>query len=381
MIYLDYAAATPVDDRVVAAMEPYWQERFHNPSALYTAARAVRDDLEEARARCARMLGARSAELLFTAGATEANNVAIAGIMKRYPGAAMVTTNIEHDSVRFPAHSYANAAEVAVGPDGRVGVDAVGACIQENTVLISVEYVNSEIGTVQPLRDIARVVAGVRRQRKEAGNSLPLYLHTDASQAVGRLSADVSSLGVDMATVNGAKIYGPKQSGVLYVKYGTELEPLLHGGGQERGLRTGTENVAFAAGIAAALELAEELRSAEYKRLRPLQKQLLERATGTGGRVNGSMKHRVPDNLNISFPGVDGETLVHHLDARGIQTATGSACSANNDTPSNVLVALGCDEAAVNSSLRISLGRHTSENDIIYTADTLEERVPRLREK
>lgn len=381
MIYLDYAAATPVDERVVAAMEPYWKERFHNPSALYTAARSVREDLENIRARCGRTVGVKPQEIYFTAGATEANNLAISGIMKRFPGAAMVTSNIEHDSVRFPAHSYANATEVAVGSDGRIAAEDIAVHIKETTVLISVEYVNSEIGTIQPIREIARLVSEIRNRRKENNNSLPLYLHTDASQAAGRLRVDFSSLGVDMATINGAKIYGPKQSGILYVDHGIGLEPLLYGGGQERGLRTGTENVAFAAGTAIALEIAEEFRPNEYTRLQALQKQLLEKVSDIGGRVNGSMKHRVPDNLNVSFPGVDGETLVHHLDAQGVQAATGSACSANNDMPNHVLVALGSDEETVNSSLRMSFGRNTTQDDIMTVADILADRVSKLQDR
>lgn len=379
MIYLDYAAATPVDDRVLAAMQPYWQEYFYNPSALYTAAREVRSELYAARKRSASVLGAKPGEIYFTAGATEANNVAIAGIMRRFPGSTLVTSTIEHDSVRRPAHAHASVAEVGVQSDGLLRADDIAASIREDTVLVSVEYVNSEIGVIQPLRDIARAVEDVRAERREAGNETPLYLHSDASQAAGRATVDVSSIGVDMATINGAKIYGPKQSGVLYVRRGVELEPILYGGGQERGLRTGTENVAFAVGTATALEIAENLRSNEQKRLYPFQERLFDRVRELGGTVNGSTVHRIADNVHVSFPDVDGETLVHHLDAQGICAATGSACKANNDVPDHVLVALGLEETHVNGSLRLSFGRETTDDDIAYTADVLTERIPRLR--
>lgn len=380
MVYLDYAAATPVDDRVLAAMQPYWQEKFYNPSALYTPARSVADELQQFRQRSARALGVKSREVYFTAGATEANNLAIAGLMQQHLYATMATSTIEHDSVRRPAHAYASVKDIGVHPDGVLRVEDVASVIEANTVLLSIEYVNSEIGTIQPVRDISRLVSDVRAERKKNGNKMPLYLHTDASQAAGRMSMDLSRLGVDMATINGGKIYGPKQGGILYVKRGIELEPLLHGGGQERGVRTGTENVAFAAGMATALELADNGRESEHSRLQSLQKQLLECVEQLGGVLNGSRAHRVPDNIHVSFPDVDGETLVHHLDARDIQAATGSACSANDDTPDHVLVALGLEEKHITGSLRITLGRDTSPEDIAYVKDVLADRIPKLRE-
>lgn len=381
-IYLDHAAATPVDKRVLAAMEPYWQDKFYNPSALYTAARSVKSGLQGFCSTCASLLGAKQQEIHFTAGATEANNIAIAGIMRRFQGRGVLISGIEHDAVRMPARYYGNSWEVPVQSDGRVKVEDVIGSIQEDTVFVSIEYVNSEIGVIQPLQDISRAIADIRVKRKESGNDLPLYLHTDASQATGYLNMQLPKLGVDMATINGGKIYGPKQSGILYVARGIELEPILLGGGQERGVRSGTENVAYAAGITKALEMAEDLRPQESKRQQALQKQLVDSLGGIEGMlINGSLKHRLPGNMNISFPGIDGEMLVHHLDTKGIQAATGSACSVNNDEPSHVLKALGLDEDTISGSLRLSLGRSTTEDDITYTADTLTERVRSLRNR
>jgi cysteine desulfurase len=378
MIYLDYAAATPVDERVMAAMQPYWTQDFYNPSALYTAARQVKNALHLARKRSGAVLGAKPGEIYFTAGATEANNIAIAGIMQRFPGKTMRISAIEHDSVRQPARAYAEHQEIGVGADGLLRLEDVEAAIDENTVLISVEYVNSELGVIQPLREIAQIVSDIRARRQNLGNNTPLYLHTDVSQAAGRLPLDVSKLGVDMATINAGKIYGPKQSGLLYVRRGIELQPIVYGGGQERGVRTGTENVAFAVGTAAALEIADESRSDEQKRLREFQKRMFNCARQLGGVVNGDVTRRISDNVHVSFPGVDGEMLVHHLDVRGICAATGSACQANNDTPDHVLLALGCTDARVTGSLRLTFGRDTTADDIDYTEEVLSERIPQL---
>jgi cysteine desulfurase len=378
MIYLDYAAATPVDERVMAAMQPYRTQDFYNPSALYTTARQVKSALHLARKRSGAVLGAKPGEIYFTAGATEANNIAIAGIMQRFPGKTMRISAIEHDSVRQPARAYAEHQEIGVGVDGLLRLEDVEAAIDEDTVLISVEYVNSELGVIQPLRDIARIVSDVRARRQNSSNNTPLYLHTDVSQAAGRLPLDVSELGVDMATINAGKIYGPKQSGLLYVRRGVQLQPIVYGGGQEGGIRTGTENVAFAVGTAAALEIADEFRSDEQKRLRAFQRRMFDCARQLGGVVNGDVTRRISDNVHVSFPGVDGETLVHHLDVRGICAATGSACQANNDTPDHVLLALGCTDARVTGSLRLTFGRDTTADDIDYTEEVLGERIPQL---
>jgi cysteine desulfurase len=364
-IYLDYAAATPLDETVLAAMQPYFSAQFYNPSATYGAARGVHQALSNARAGVAGVLGARPSEIIFTAGGTEANNLAIHGVMSRFKDGNLVVSAIEHESVLEPARRY-DCRQAAVGPDGRLDLDDLAAKIDDNTVLVSVMYANNEIGTVEPLRDVSRLVAGVRERRRKQGNDKPLYLHTDAAQAGNYLDLHVSRLGVDMMTINGGKIYGPKQSGALYVKAGLVLEPLVYGGGQERGLRSGTENVAGAIGLAQALELAQAGRREESERLIQLQQQFIDGLCKTAPEIiiNGSRKYRLPNNVHITVPGRDNERLLIQLDEAGVQAAAGSACSASNEEPSHVLKALGVTEKDAQASLRFTLGRHTTPGDI-----------------
>ncbi len=356
-IYLDYAAATPVDAKVMAAMRPYFSDDFYNPSATYSAARNVAKSLAEARARVAHWLGARPSEIIFTAGGSEANNLAIHGLMRRYPKGNIVISSIEHESVLVPASRY-DCREVAVHPDGRLDIEDLRSKIDANTVLVSVMYANNEIGTIQPIREIAKLVGAKRQER--GIKATPLYLHTDACQAANYLDLHVARLGVDLMTINGGKIYGPKQSGALYVKAGLELEPLIEGGGQERGLRSGTENVASAVGLAAALDLVQAQRHDESNRLKRLQQQFFQ-AVGDLATINGSQKYRLPNNVHLTFDGQDNERLLIQLDEAGIMAAAGSACSASNEEPSHVLGALGLSKAATQASLRFTLGRGTTE--------------------
>ncbi|HVV25761.1 MAG TPA: cysteine desulfurase family protein [Candidatus Saccharimonadales bacterium] len=361
IIYLDYAAATPLDERVLAAMRPYLAADFYNPSAGYRAARAVRAALEAARSKAAHWLGARSSEIVFTAGGTEANNLAIHGVMRRFPEANVAVSALEHESVLAPAGTY-DCREVAVAPDGRIELEDLRTKIDARTVLVSVMYANNEIGTVQPLREIGQLVTEIRQQRAAAGNTLPLYLHTDACQAANYLDLHVARLGVDLMTLNGGKIYGPKQSGGLFVKAGVELEPLISGGGQERGLRSGTENVAASVGFAEALDIAQATRRDETARLLKLQRQFMEglQRQIPGAIINGSLKYRLPNNVHVTIPGSDNERLLIELDEAGIMAAAGSACSAANEELSHVLHALGLDDAAARASLRFTMGRDTT---------------------
>lgn len=365
-VYLDYAAATPLDPAVLADMQPYLTEQFHNPSATYKAAGQVHKALEEARGRVAHWLGARSSEIIFTAGGTEANNLAIYGVLSRFPEGNVVVSAIEHESVLAPARRY-DYREAGVQPDGRLDLDDLKRKIDNRTVLVSVMYANNEIGTVQPVREIAKLVAEIRRRRGPDG--LPLYLHSDACQAANYLDLHVARLGVDMLTLNGGKLYGPKQSGALYVKAGLQLEPLIAGGGQERGLRSGTENVAAAVGFAAALDSAQSQRQAEGRRLQVIQRraiQLLEEKIPQAS-INGSRTYRLPNNLHLTLPGQDNERLLIQLDEAGIQAAAGSACSASDEEPSYVLRALGLSDEDARASLRLTMGRQTTE-DMIKTA-------------
>ena len=353
-------------------MEPYLTTDFYNPSATYSAGRAVRSALDEARKQVAACLGARPSEIVFTAGGTEANNLAIHGVMRQYPEAHMVLSAIEHSATLKPADAY-DSTFVAVTETGVVESAAVQAAITDQTVLVSLMYANNEIGTVQPLRAVAQLIAEIRKQRLRAGNKLPLLLHTDACQAPNYLDIHVARLGVDLMTLNGGKIYGPKQTGALFVKGGLVLLPLIQGGGQERGLRPGTENVAGAIGFATALDLAVNNRAQEVSRLQDLQTKFITLLVATipAIQINGSQRHRLPNNVHVTLPGTDNERLLIQLDQAGIMAAAGSACSASTQTPSVVLAALGLSEAAARSSLRFSFGRQTTAEELQQTAAIL----------
>lgn len=364
-IYVDFAAATPLDERVLEVMWPYFSDQFYNPSSSYKAAKAVKEAVAAARASVAHWLGAKSAEVIFTAGATESINLAIHGVMQKHPQAKVLVSSIEHESVLAAARTYYHAL-IPVQKDGLINVTELKNLVDDQTVLLSIGYANNELGTIQSLNDIATAVREIRRLRQLKNNPLPLYIHTDASQAACYLDLHVSRLGVDLLTLNGGKMYGPKQTGVLFVKAGLELAPLVVGGGQEMGLRAGTENVAGIVGLAAALDIAQTERKeaiAKAAGLRDaLQKMLLQKLPHT--QVNGSLKKRLPNILHVSWPGIDGERLLMQLDERGIMASTGSACAANKGTASHVLQAVGLDSKAVQGSLRISLGRQTGLEDV-----------------
>jgi cysteine desulfurase len=371
-IYLDYAAATPMDERVLAAMQPYFTEAFYNPSATYWAAQTVHKDVEVARGRIASVLGARANEIVFTAGGTEANNLAIRGIMDQFADGNSIVSSIEHESVLRPAHGY-TCKEAPVTEQGIVDVDQLVALIDAQTVLVSVMYANNEVGTLQPIRQIAQTLQAIRRERRAQGNDRPLYLHTDAAQAAAYLDLHVSRLGVDMLTLNGGKIYGPKQTGVLFVSHAIQLQPQISGGGQERGVRSGTENVPGVIGLATALELVQSRRQEESLRLQTLQKQfigLLEEKIPSV-IINGSQKHRLPNNVHITIPGQDNERLLIALDEAGILCAAGSACSASNEEPSHVLRAMGITDTDAQASLRFTMGKDTTLDHIEKTVAIL----------
>lgn len=371
-IYLDYAAGTPMDLQVLEVMRPYFSEEFYNPSATYLAGQAVRRAVSDARGRVAKQLGCRPAEIIFTAGATEANNLAIQGVMK-FPDREVLTSAIEHDSVLEPAKWF-NHQILPVDQKGIVDLAALEKMISGRTVLVSVGYVNNELGTIQPLSEIARLLAKVRAERLAAGNKNPILLHSDAAQAGNFLDLHTARLGVDLMSINGGKIYGPKQSGALYVKAGVRLQPLIVGGGQEFGLRAGTENVAAAVGLAEALDLAQTKRPEETKRLSALRQkfenELLKHLPNV--RINGSAGRRAPHIISVTFPGVDNERLMMQLDEAGIICAVGSACSASSGEPSHVLSAIGLSDIDARSTLRFSLGRQIGEADINRTLKTLQ---------
>lgn len=376
-VYLDYAAATPLSPSVKKVMDQYSSEKFFNPSAQYLAAQEVAVQIDEFRAKVAQTLGVKKGEIIFTAGGTEANNLAIHGVMQQFKDAEMLISSVEHESVREPAKVYA-AKEIPVQKDGRINLEKLEKQITEKTVLVSVMLANNEIGTVQPIRQVAKIIEQEREARRKSGNKLPIYLHSDAAQAGNYLDLHTARLGVDLMTLNGGKIYGPKQSGVLFVKAKTVLKPQILGGGQEHGMRSGTENVAGIVGFAAALYKAQKMRTKESERLARLQlatAKLLSEKASDKVQINGSMKYRLPNNLHITVKGKDNERLMMQLDEAGIMCATGSACSASKDEPSHVLEAIGLSEDQARSSLRLTMGRQTTEQDISYFLDTLQKLV------
>lgn len=370
IIYLDHAAATPLDDGVLGAMQPYFTKKFYNPSSLYLSAREVRSDIINSRERVARQLGCRPSEVIFTAGGTEANNLAIKGVMELSPSSNIVVSAVEHDSILEPARKY-DCRRAKVNPDGYVNKDNLVELIDDNTVLVSIMYANNEVGTIQPIQEIATLIQGVRTMRQNRNITTPLYFHTDACQAANYLGL---KLDVDMITLNGGKLYGPKQSGVLMVRSGINISPQILGGGQERGVRSGTENVAAIVGFSLALEKSQKIRSNETARLAELQKILQDSLLNTveGIRINGS-KNKLVNNIHITIPGIDNERLVMELDMKRVECAVGSACSASSDQPSHVLQAMGMSIDDISSSIRLSMGRMTTKDDVV-------EFVSRLRE-
>ncbi len=359
-IYLDYAAATPLDDAVFEAMRPYFAEKFFNPSSPYAPAVEVRREYDEAKVRLAHTFGASGGELIMTAGATESINLAFQACEGH-----VVTSSIEHPAVLEAAkqgyHTFVQPNE-----KGRIAPDAVKAALTPETTLISIGLANSELGTVQSLRRIAAIVDEERQARAGEGNMTPLLFHSDASQGFGLVDVHVARLGVDMLTLNASKIYGPKQVGLLWRKPSVKLVPSIVGGGQEQGLRSGTENVPGVIGFALAAEIAARKRNQESARLAKLRDMLektLVEAMPTM-IISGDKKHRLASHLHVSFPGIDAERLVFLLEMKGIFVATGSACAANKHTASHVLAAIGCDESVINGSLRLTLGRDMSETSI-----------------
>ncbi|MBA3757469.1 cysteine desulfurase [Candidatus Saccharibacteria bacterium] len=371
-IYLDYAAATPMEPLVLEAMEQYFVNNFYNPSASYLAAKAVKKDINHARAEVAQQLGTRPAEIIFTAGATEANNQAISGVMRNFPEGEVLVGAIEHDSVRGPANLF-NCREIPVTSQGLVEPSAVKKLISDRTVLVSVGLINNEIGTLQPMKEIASLILLVRDDRREKGNKLPIYLHSDAAQAGCYLPLNVSKLGVDMMSINGGKIYGPKQSGALFIKSGVKLLPLIVGGGQEWGVRAGTENVANIIGLSKALVLAQTRRTQESKRVAELRSIFIDALLARFPylQINGSPKHHGPHIASVTLPGLDNERLMMELDELGVQCAVGSACSASNREPSHVLTAIGLNSDLARFTLRFSFGLHTTNDEVLSAARKL----------
>lgn len=398
-VYLDHAATTYCDPRVIAAMEPYWEDEFGNPSALYRRGRRAKDVLLRARETIARILRCQPGEIIFTGGGTEAINLAIFGVARAYatqpttrnpqPTTCLghiVTTVIEHHAVLYSCDALEKegfaVSRVSVGGDGIVDVAEIKKAIRSDTILVSVMYANNEIGTIQPIEEIGRVVTKIREERKAAGSAVPIFFFTDACQTAGALEMDTAKLGVDLLVFNGSKIYGPKGVGILYKKGIVRLRPLIYGGGQEQNLRSGTENVPGIVGIAKAFEIAHEEKEQENARMTELRDYFISRLIKEISKtiLNGHPIKRLPNNINVSVLDIEGEAVVLRLDAEGIAIATGSACTSESLDPSHVILALGRPYEHAHSSLRFTLGRRTTKEDLDFVMAVLPGIVEKLRQ-
>ncbi|MBK5257423.1 MAG: cysteine desulfurase [Vicinamibacteria bacterium] len=379
-IYLDHAATTPLDPEVLDAMLPYLRDHFGNPSSVHSFGQRARGAIDEARARVASLVGARDSEIVFTGSGTEADNLAIVGALQA--GAAteaartdLVTSTIEHHAVLNTARgldrSKHHVALAKVSDAGVVDLHALDAAITAATALVSVMFANNETGVLQPLSDVVRLA-----------RSKGALIHTDAVQGLGKVRLDVVSLDVDLMTVSAHKIHGPKGAGALYVRSGTRMTALIRGGSQERNRRAGTENVAGIVGLGKAAELAQARMVQDTRRIEGLRNRL-ETALieGIPGRVtrNGSEANRIATTGSLSFKGVSGEDLLIALDLAGIAVSTGAACAAGSPEPSHVLKAMGLPRERVNGSLRFSLGRSTTADEIDHTVEAVTLAVDQLR--
>ena len=368
MIYLDHAAATPVSAKVFEAMKPYFLNDFFNPSSAYLPAKKVASEYEEAKGKIAHAIGAKANDLIMTAGATEANNLAFTAVS---PDGEVLYLKTEHDSVRNPAKRFAYQ-EIEVDKNGRILTDDLRAKISDKTELISVALANNELGTIQPLAEIAALIREVRFDRLSRGVKTPLYLHSDASQAMNLLDINVARLGVDLLTLNAAKVYGPKGVGALYVSHDVRLMPLTLGGGQENGLRSGTQNVPGVIGFAEALVNAKEHLNGNRKKYAEFRKILLE---GIKDYELINKKHSLDNFVVLCFDGLDAERLVYLLEDREVYVSTGAACAASKGVRSHVLTAIGLSDSEIAGSLRLTLGETNTKEQILEAVEIINEVV------
>lgn len=372
MYYFDHAAATPVLPQAMEAMTPYFAEWFFNPSAPYLPAKQVREAYEQAKDQIAHWIGAKGANLIMTSGATESINLAFTARQ----GKALVLET-EHPAVRAVA-SAGEVEFVAVDRTGLIKLEDLRQKLDDEVDFVSISLANNELGTIQPLAEVAEMLRQVRQERWQRGVARPIYLHSDASQALCLMDINVARLGVDLLTLNAAKCGGPKGVGALYVANGIKLRPLTLGGGQERGLRSGTENVSGVIGFAAALEQVQTHLVSNRKKYAEMAKALRAELTQVDGVVFlGNAKHQLANFLPVSFPGIDAERLIYKLEARGVLVSTGAACAANKRTKSHVLQAIGLSEAEIAGSLRISLGSTNTLEGVKEAAAIMREEVER----
>lgn len=382
IIYMDHSATTPVRPEVLSAMLPYFASDFGNPSSIYTMGQEARKAVDDARERIARVLGARMSEIVFTSGGTESDNAALKGVAFALQalGKHIITTAIEHHAVLHTCYQLEqfgfDITYLPVDEHGLVSPQDVVDAITDETILVSVMMANNEIGAIQPIEKITRLV------KAEAGRrNRTVIMHTDAVQAAGFLDINVRSLGVDLLSLSAHKIYGPKGVGLLYVKRGTPFEEQNAGGGQERQRRSGTENVPGIVGFGEALHLAVREREETSEYCLRLRERLTQGIFETidGVRLNGHPEHRLPSNVNISIEGVEGEPVLLGLDFAGVCASSGSACSSASLEPSHVLLAIGLTAEMAQGSLRITLGRDNTEEDVDYLLSILPDMIGKLR--
>ena len=376
-IYLDHAATTPMRPEVLEAMMPFFRDQYGNPSSIYQTGRGAQKALDQARDKAAELIGANPREIVFTSGGSEADNLAIKGVAYalRSKGNHIITSAIEHHAVyhtcKYLEKNGFRLTVLPVDADGLVDPAAVASALTPDTILVSIMHANNEIGTIQPIAEIGEIL------RKRS-----ILFHTDAVQTVGHIPVNVDQLGVDLLSLSAHKFYGPKGVGALYVRRGTRLDPLIHGGAQERNRRAGTENVAGIVGMTTALGLAMEEMEGEARRQQELRDMLIEGILRNipHTRLNGHPKQRLPGNVNLCFEFIEGESLLLNLDMKGIAASSGSACTSGSLEPSHVLLALGLPHAIAHGSLRLTLGRDTSVPDIQAVIDVLPGIVDKLRQ-
>ncbi|MDO8493485.1 MAG: cysteine desulfurase family protein [bacterium] len=412
-IYMDYASATPIDPRVAKVMQKYVSVECGNPSSIHSLGVSAKRAVEDSRKKIANVLNCQAKEIIFTSGGTEGDNLAVLGTVRsirekyKYKGGHIITTAIEHQAVLAPCRQLEKegfeVTYLPVSKEGIVDPEDVKKALRPDTFLVSVMYANNEVGTVQPISEVAKVIRRFKSGSKEfkfpallpaharAGehNSesamnfethSPLF-HVDACQAPGALLLNVAKLGVDMMTLSGAKIYGPKGVGCLYLKSGVEISPIIYGGGQEKGLRSGTENVAGIVGMAEVLVTADFDREKEGIRLSKLRDYFAEKILEvvSDSEINGSMDKRLPNNLNVYIPDIGNEQLVIELDAIGVAVSSGSACNTNEEGSSHVIDALGYGHERSRGSIRFSLGKSTTKKDIDFVIKNLPGILGRIR--
>ena len=383
IVYMDHAGTTPLAPDVLRAMTPYFTELFGNPSSIHAVGQEARYALDEARERVARVLNCRPREVVFTGGGTESDNAAIVGVATalQETGNHIITTSVEHHAVLHTCqHLESQGFDVTYLPVDSRGIvqpESVARAITDRTTLVSVMYANNEIGVVNPIPEIAQVV-----KQRATELSRTILLHTDAVQAAGYLDLDVRKLGVDLLSLSGHKFHGPKGTGVLFIRRGAAFLPFLLGGGQERERRSGTENIPGIVGLSVALETANSQREAASRHCAALRDHIVEQvlARVPGSRLNGHPTQRLPNNANFSFPGVEGEPILLGLDMAGIAASSGSACSSGSLEPSHVLLALGQSAEVARGSLRLTLGKDNTEEQVEYLLGVLVDLVERLRQ-